>query len=419
MTAPEFLTGGTRQIEEPPNLKELRGPNFTLQLVNFIEQYIRDIAHDRWTGNPSTQEFNEDIKLPIKHLQKWAQSIDEQVIKAAGDAHPTNRESLEQMVSQMIQEGTIPDSLPLIDTEAMQPRPSILPWHAFPPQQWYLVRALFDIDTSGFATMEWNKPNLHITLSYPYLKSIYPRSNIGVGSWPESVSITDVHEIMFQLIDQATQQKGGLKDITPPKDAIQTLLRGDGKVHTAPTVIDGVYAIVTTDSFGVADKGEFSCKGHPNITALALKLNSSFLASVRPLTQEEYRQYVSEEDEKRWERYRQEFEEKYGQKKEGDKEAEEPRKPSRPETYDLKDPKGYYKTLGVNPNTDPEDLDDVLQSAYRRLSQKYHPDAGGDTADQQKMVEINLAYEFLSKPENRKNYVGISAEDWIFRHKSD
>lgn len=55
-----------------------------------------------------------------------------------------------------------------------------------------------------------------------------------------------------------------------------------------------------------------------------------------------------------------------------------------------------YKVLQVDPEADPE----VIQAAYRRLAQKYHPDvAGGDAA--QRMRDINAAWEILGDPERR------------------
>jgi curved DNA-binding protein CbpA len=58
-----------------------------------------------------------------------------------------------------------------------------------------------------------------------------------------------------------------------------------------------------------------------------------------------------------------------------------------------------YKTLQVDPEADLE----VIQAAYRRLAQKYHPDtAGPDGAG--RMVAINEAWATLRDPESRAAY---------------
>ena len=55
-----------------------------------------------------------------------------------------------------------------------------------------------------------------------------------------------------------------------------------------------------------------------------------------------------------------------------------------------------YKILQV----DSEAEDEVIQAAYRRLAQKYHPDvATGPDAD--RMAGINAAWEILRDPARR------------------
>jgi curved DNA-binding protein CbpA len=59
-----------------------------------------------------------------------------------------------------------------------------------------------------------------------------------------------------------------------------------------------------------------------------------------------------------------------------------------------------YKVLQV----DPEAEDEVIQAAYRRLAQKYHPDVapGGDAAA--RMAAINAAWEILRDPARRASF---------------
>jgi curved DNA-binding protein CbpA len=60
----------------------------------------------------------------------------------------------------------------------------------------------------------------------------------------------------------------------------------------------------------------------------------------------------------------------------------------------------YYKVLQV----DPEAEDEVIQAAYRRLAQKYHPDvAPGDEASA-RMIAINAAWAVLREATARAAY---------------
>ena len=59
-----------------------------------------------------------------------------------------------------------------------------------------------------------------------------------------------------------------------------------------------------------------------------------------------------------------------------------------------------YKVLQV----DPEAEDEVIQAAYRRLAQKYHPDRRDDPEGVARMVAINAAWEMVGDPAKRAAY---------------
>jgi curved DNA-binding protein CbpA len=59
-----------------------------------------------------------------------------------------------------------------------------------------------------------------------------------------------------------------------------------------------------------------------------------------------------------------------------------------------------YKTLQVDSEADPE----VIQAAYRRLAQKWHPDVASGQAAEDRMVAINRAWEVLGDPARRAEY---------------
>ena len=61
----------------------------------------------------------------------------------------------------------------------------------------------------------------------------------------------------------------------------------------------------------------------------------------------------------------------------------------------------YYKTLGVDRNTQP----DEIKKRYRQLALKYHPDRNpGNKEAEEKFKEAAEAYEVLSDPEKRQIY---------------
>lgn len=67
----------------------------------------------------------------------------------------------------------------------------------------------------------------------------------------------------------------------------------------------------------------------------------------------------------------------------------------------------YYAILQVHPSAELE----VIEGAYRRLVQKYHPDISKDPTATERMKKINVAYEVLRDTEKRERYHA----EWIRR----
>ena len=60
--------------------------------------------------------------------------------------------------------------------------------------------------------------------------------------------------------------------------------------------------------------------------------------------------------------------------------------------------KDYYATLGIDKNASESEI----KKAYRQMAKKYHPDNNpGDKSAEEKMKEVNEAYEVLSDPDKK------------------
>jgi molecular chaperone DnaJ len=60
----------------------------------------------------------------------------------------------------------------------------------------------------------------------------------------------------------------------------------------------------------------------------------------------------------------------------------------------------YYDALDVTPEATPAEI----KQAYRRLAKLFHPDSKSETADPDKIIRINAAYEVLGDPNRRRSY---------------
>ncbi len=66
--------------------------------------------------------------------------------------------------------------------------------------------------------------------------------------------------------------------------------------------------------------------------------------------------------------------------------------------------KDYYRILGVAHDA----AESELKRSYRKLARKYHPDVSREADTEQRMQEVNEAYEVLEDPEKRAAYDELS-----------
>jgi curved DNA-binding protein CbpA len=62
--------------------------------------------------------------------------------------------------------------------------------------------------------------------------------------------------------------------------------------------------------------------------------------------------------------------------------------------------KDYYQVLGVTADADAA----AIQTAYRALAKKFHPDAPGETRSAERFIEVQQAYEVLGSRESKDSY---------------
>jgi DnaJ-class molecular chaperone len=63
--------------------------------------------------------------------------------------------------------------------------------------------------------------------------------------------------------------------------------------------------------------------------------------------------------------------------------------------------KDYYNTFGLTLEASEQDI----KKAYRKLAMQYHPDRnGGNPESEERIKEINEAYQVLGDEEKRKRY---------------
>jgi len=60
----------------------------------------------------------------------------------------------------------------------------------------------------------------------------------------------------------------------------------------------------------------------------------------------------------------------------------------------------HYQTLDVPPAASAAEI----KRAYRNLAKQFHPDCNPDSDDHEKIADINVAYEVLSDPHQRRTY---------------
>jgi hypothetical protein len=73
-----------------------------------------------------------------------------------------------------------------------------------------------------------------------------------------------------------------------------------------------------------------------------------------------------------------------------------------------------YAILQVDPAAEPE----IIESAYRRLARKYHPDVNGSRESGTRMRAINRAYALLSDPRMRAIHNQQTRRAWTIQRLS-
>jgi molecular chaperone DnaJ len=76
----------------------------------------------------------------------------------------------------------------------------------------------------------------------------------------------------------------------------------------------------------------------------------------------------------------------------------------------------YYSTLGIRPDASDEEI----KKAYRKLVFEYHPDRHPDSkVAEEKIRDINAAYEVLGDPETRRTYERLRFGDEVREEAPD
>lgn len=60
----------------------------------------------------------------------------------------------------------------------------------------------------------------------------------------------------------------------------------------------------------------------------------------------------------------------------------------------------HYETLDISPKATSAEI----KQAYRRLAKLFHPDSKRETANPEKIIQVNAAYEVLGDPQRRRVY---------------
>lgn len=357
--------------EKAPDFETLRGANGAFKLAGIIESSTRYSGNERADKGFSRSTITESA---ISGLQERVRTIDTEVRKAGVLNSPSDQDSLRLMVDSLIRQGKVSDKLDLMELFMYNGKNRLAR-----QDQWGLVEALYGVDTSVLVS-----------------------GHAGGRALPGIHRLEDVHSYIAQLVQTASLKRGKEASVVVSEQQVAS----EHAVLTAPTLIDGVTATITMDNRGFSNAW-----GYPHITGTTLNLDPAFLGSLRPLSPEEFGKYWPRSETSqnqgagetgRGKDRTRDSGSGFGESQPGYGEGRE--RSRRGDDLDPRDPSGYYRTLGINPDTDPDDIGEVLLAAYRRLAKKYHADTGGETGDHEKMKRINEAYEFLQKDSNRGRY---------------
>lgn len=259
-------------------LDKIRGQNPTQKLFRLVEGYIGSYSAKYRDQLRPRYETRLEMLTAARGLQRWAISIDHEIVQAAGSSPLVGKPAFEEMVGEMIQNGKISNSLDLLPV--VKPHEAlgrILSFANDKARPWLVFKSIFDID-----------------LDHVDMRRVKVMTEHGI--YDKFGHDYPVDEYLLELINDSAGRKGyRVDDITRCEQLDQMM-----HAYSVPTGVDGVSVTLTTvddQSSSIEIPSIRACdrKGYLYIWNIALRFELPFLCSVRPLTAEEYQKYDSEE----------------------------------------------------------------------------------------------------------------------------